>query len=205
MTFLELKNSLKDYLVFSVNDILKIDPNFHRQRLVDWQKKGYIKRIIDKFYVFSETEINEELLYLISNRIYHPSYVSLETALSYYNLIPESVYTITAVSTRRTYQFRSEIANFHYRKIHTKLMFGYTSVQYENYTIKIAEIEKAVIDYFYLNPHIKNNKYFSELRFNSSEFIEKHNAEKLMQYIETISNKSLSDRMLNFIKFINNV
>ena len=205
MTILTFKSLLKNYPVFSVKDIIKIEQNFHRQRLVEWQSKGYLKKIVDKYYIFSDTEINDELLYLISNRIYQPSYVSLETALRFYNLIPENVYTITAVSSKRTYLFNSVVANFQYRKIKPALMFGYKAVKHRNYTYKIAEIEKTVLDYFYLNPQIKTKEQFEELRFNSSEFLENYNSEKLIKYLDMFSNKSLSKRINNFISFITNV
>ena len=42
---------------------------------------------------------------MVANKIYSPSYISLETALSYYGLIPESVYALTSVSTRKTISF----------------------------------------------------------------------------------------------------
>ncbi len=205
MTILALKSLLKDYPIFSVNDIIKIEPHFHRQRLVEWQNKGYIKKIVDKYYVFSDTEINDELLYLISNRIYQPSYISLETALRYYNLIPENVYTVTAVSSKRTYLFNSVIANFQYRKIKPGLIFGYKAIKNKNFSYKIAEIEKTILDYFYLNPQIKSKEYFEEMRFNSSEFLENYNSEKLMKYLDMYLNKSLSKRINNFISFISNV
>lgn len=205
MTYLTLKSLLKGYTVFSVNDILKLEPGFHRQRLVEWQNKDYIKKIVDKYYVFSDVEMNEELLYFISNRIYHPSYISLESALRYYNLIPESVYTITAVSSKRTYLFNSTVANFQYRKIKPGLFFGYKAVKHKNNTYKIAEVEKAVLDFFYLNPQIKAKEHFEELRFNSSEFLENYSNEKLMKYLEKFANKSLSKRVNNFISFVINV
>lgn len=205
MTILALKSLLKDYPIFSVKDIVKIDPKFHRQRLVEWQDKGYIKKIVDKYYIFSDTEINDELLYLISNRIYQPSYVSLETALRFYNLIPENVYTVTAVSSKRTYLFNSTVANFQYRKIKPGLIFGYKAIKYKNYTYKIAEIEKTLLDYFYLNSQLKTKEHFEEMRFNSSEFLENYSSEKLMKYLDMFSSKSLSKRINNFISFINNV
>jgi len=43
MQFLELKNDLKDFIIFSKKDIEKIDQSFHNQRLSEWQSKGYIK------------------------------------------------------------------------------------------------------------------------------------------------------------------
>lgn len=109
MKFLELKNELKDFPIFSLNEIRNIDPNFYRSRLNEWQDKGYIKKVIRGYYIFSDLQPREENLYKIANRIYLPSYVSLESALSYYHLIPESVYGITSISTRRTNSFKTSI------------------------------------------------------------------------------------------------
>jgi len=88
MKFLELKNELKDFPIFSLNEIKNIDPNFYRRRLNEWQDKGYIKKVIRGYYIFSDLQLSEEILFKIANRIYSPSYVSLESALSYYHLIP---------------------------------------------------------------------------------------------------------------------
>jgi len=101
MQFLELKKNLKDFMIFSKRDIEKMDQSFHNQRLSEWQKKGYIKMIRRGYYIFSDLEINESILFLIANKIYSPSYVSLEMAFSYYNLIPESVYSVTSVTTEK--------------------------------------------------------------------------------------------------------
>ena len=99
MRFLEFRNALKTFTLFSINEIKKIDNNFHRRRLNEWQEKGYIKKIIRGYYIFSDLEVNEKVLFEIANKIHSPSYVSFEMALSYYHLIPESVYVITSAST----------------------------------------------------------------------------------------------------------
>ncbi len=52
MIFLELKNTLKGFQIFNINDIKKFYPNFHSQSLSYWQNKGYIKKITKKFYFF---------------------------------------------------------------------------------------------------------------------------------------------------------
>ncbi len=52
MKFLELKNELKDFTIFSLNDIKNIEPDFHRRRLNEWQDKGYIKKIIEAIICF---------------------------------------------------------------------------------------------------------------------------------------------------------
>jgi predicted transcriptional regulator of viral defense system len=107
MQYIEFKDSLKDFTIFSLNDIRRIDNRFFRTRLNEWQNKGFIKKVIKGFYIFSDLELNEKVLFEIANRIYSPSYISFETALFWHGLIPESVYGITSASTRRTYKFIS--------------------------------------------------------------------------------------------------
>ena len=85
MQYLELEKSFKDFTVFSLTDIKRIHAGFHRRRLNEWQEKGYIKKIIKGYYISSDLEISENILFEIANRIYRPSYISLETALSYYH------------------------------------------------------------------------------------------------------------------------
>ncbi len=55
MRFYEFKESLKDFVVFSINDIRKVDESFNNQRLSEWQEKGYIKKIIKGYYCFTGT------------------------------------------------------------------------------------------------------------------------------------------------------
>ena len=204
MRFIELKNKLKGLTIFSIRDIEKIDKSIHPPRLVEWQAKGYIKKIIRGYYILSELDINEFVLFTIANKIYKPSYVSFEMALSYYKLIPESIYGITSASTRHTYKFNTEFGSFMYRKIKPKLMFGYKLVEYNNQTYKIAEIEKALIDLFYVKPHLNNDEDFEELRIDKQSFLEQINIEKLNNYLQVINSAVLSRRVKKFVRFIKN-
>lgn len=68
MRYLELKEHFKDFPVFSLSDIRKIEPDFHRRRLSEWKEKGYIKSIIKGSYIFSDQEPgekNKNLLFLL--------------------------------------------------------------------------------------------------------------------------------------------
>lgn len=51
---------------------------------------------------------------LLANHIYGPSYVSLDTALSYYGLIPERVYEIASVTTKSSKEFKTSRGIFTY-------------------------------------------------------------------------------------------
>lgn len=202
MRFLEFKQKLNNFIVFNLNDIRKIETDFDLRRLNEWQNKGYIKIVKQGYYIFSDLEINESVLFLIANKIYSPSYVSLEMTLSYYNLIPESVYGITSVTTQKTNNFKSKIGEFIYHSIKPELMFGYNLIKYKDQNFKIAEIEKAILDYFYFNTHLKCNDDFFELRFNADEFQKNINTDKLERYLARFNNKSLEQRIKNFLKFI---
>jgi predicted transcriptional regulator of viral defense system len=202
MRYIELKEQLKNFIIFSLKDIKKKESGFDRRRLSEWQTKGYIKKIRRGFYVFSDQEINEKTLFLIANKIYKPSYVSCEMALSFYNLIPEGVYLITSISTKKTMSFNSPAGNFNYHKIKPELFFGYHLIKYHNQSYKIAEIEKAVLDYLYLNPSMSDTEAFLEWRFNREEFLAGADMEKFQKYLALFKSKSLKQRVKIFLKFI---
>jgi predicted transcriptional regulator of viral defense system len=202
MQYQVLKEQLKDFSVFSMSDIRKIDQKFYPSRLSQWQEKGYIKKLRRGYYVFADTSLNEEKLFLIANHLYSPSYVSLESALSYYGLIPEGVYSITSVGTKKTARFQTPVADFVYRNIRPQLLFGYHLKKIAGQGYKIAEIEKAVLDYLYLNPHIVREADFHEWRFNSEEFILHADIGKLREYAKSSYRKSFCVRLEKLISLI---
>jgi len=204
MRYIEFNKCMRSFTIFSLNDIKKIDKNFHRRRLNEWQKKGYIKKVIRGYYIFSDLALNENILFEIANRIYNPSYISLEMAFSYYHLIPESVYGITSVSTRRTYRFRTSVGEFIYRKIKPNLFFGYNLVNYEDKRFKIASTEKAILDYFYINPNTKTEIDFASLRMNKDSFLRQINEKKLYKFLKEFGQKTLTRRVDSFLEFMKN-
>lgn len=203
MQYLELKEALSNYIVFSSQDIKKIDSTFYRSRLNDWQKKGYLKKIRRGFYIFSDQKLNESTLFLIANKIYPPSYISFEMALSFYNLIPESVYGITSSASGKTKKFTSEIGEFIYHHLKPELIFGYTLVSVGTCVFKIAEAEKAILDFLYINQRFKTEQDFSELRINQEEFRIKIDLKKFANYLAEFKNKSLENRAKKLLKYIN--
>lgn len=87
--------------------------------------------------------------YLIANRIYEPSYISFDTAMSFYGIIPETIYTITSATTKATREFKANNIRFTYYRIKKPVYTGYRPIKYLNETVLIAEPEKALADYFY--------------------------------------------------------
>ncbi|HPW18461.1 MAG TPA: hypothetical protein PLP83_08800 [Candidatus Aminicenantes bacterium] len=203
MTYLELRRSMKEFLVFSVRDILKVDPAFHRRRLNEWQDKGYIRKVIKGFYIFADRDLDEWALFEIANRIYKPSYVSLESALAYHQLIPESAYAVTSVSTRRTYRFVSGVAGFRYRTVRPDLFFGYDLTSKGSRKAKIARPEKAVLDLLYLNPRLRTEPDFAGLRLNGERFFQLVNVPGFRAAASRFAQKTLTvkaERLLAFLQ-----
>lgn len=203
MQFVDFKENLNKFAIFSLNDIRKIEAGFDLRRLSEWQTKGYIRMIRSGHYIFSDLELNESVLFLIANKIYSPSYISFEMAFSYYGLIPEAVYGITSATSQKTNRFKTDIGEFNYSHLRSDLLFGYKLVKYQNHYFKIAEIEKSLIDYLYINPQLKLENDFAGLRFNSEEFKLKASKEKLNKYLDAFGNKSLTQRIKKFLKHIN--
>ena len=204
MKYLELKSELRDFTIFSLNEIRNIEPSFHRRRLNEWQDKGYIKKVVRGYYIFSDLRLSEEILFKIANRIYLPSYISLESALSYYHIIPESVYGITSISTRKTYHFRTSIGGFTYRTLKPPLFFGYDLIKSQEKYLKMACIEKALLDYFYLHSDIETEQDFDSLRINKEMFFNQISNPKLMNFLEKFNQKKLTGRINRFWSYIKN-
>lgn len=203
MQYIELKEKLGGYAVFSLQDIKKVDKTFYRSRLNEWQNKGYIRKLRRGYYIFADQILNEAVLFSIANKIYAPSYISLEMALSYYGLIPESVYGITSAATNKTNHFKTEVGEFIYRRLKPQLMFGYQIISVGEVSFKMAEMEKAILDFFYINAHIQNEADFTELRINVEEVRAKLDSEKIIKYLSSFNNKSLERRINKFLKYIN--
>jgi predicted transcriptional regulator of viral defense system len=203
MQYLEFRQKLKDFTVFSLSDIKKIDPKFHRRQLNTWQDKGYIKKLRRGYYIFTDTALDEQVLFLIANKLYSPSYVSFETALSHYNLIPEGVYVVTSASSKKRMEFATPIGRFSYQQLKPQLIFGYSLEKRGKQSYKLAEIEKAVLDYLYLHPTAGKKADLYEWRFNSEEFKVGADMNKFNRYLKVYNNRSLERRAKNFIKFIN--
>lgn len=201
MKFLEFREALSEFTVFSYPDILKSYPLFDRRRLVEWQAKKYILKIRNGYYWFPQKEISESFLMYISNKIYKPSYVSMECALSYYNLIPEAVYVLTGISTRKTMLFESALGNYQYRNIKKELFFGYSIIQMGDFTIKMADAEKAILDYLYFNV-IDDSKGLDGMRLNWLVARELIDRDKLHNYLSLYNSAKMNFRITLFQNYI---
>ncbi len=154
MTFNELKNKARDYPLFKLEDIFKWFPKAERKitlnQLNFWIKRKYLEEIKRGIYKISDYEIKES--FILANFIYSPSYISLETALNYYSIIPDIPFVTTSVTLNKTKAFKiKNYGSFSYSKVKPALFFGFKTILAEKkYSYNIALPEKALFDYLYL-------------------------------------------------------
>ncbi len=144
----------QDYPAFRGNILhfLASDIALIRRQLSEWVKQGKVWQLKRSIYTLPDKERNTGVSnYFLANFLYSPSYISLEYALSYYNLIPEKVVQVTSVTTKKTQSFTNQFATFMYHKIRTDYFFGYQLAEDEfGQHFYIAVPEKALLDLLYL-------------------------------------------------------
>lgn len=201
MNFLTFSDTFSRQRVVSVGEIAKEFPGFSVDNLTNWQKKGYLLKIRNGWYAFPGTLKTESDLFFLANRLYRPSYVSLETALRYYNFIPESVFSLTSITTVKPAEWRTPVGHFIYRSVKPSLFFGYQPSKTQPQFL-IADAEKTLLDFLYLNPGLAETTDFEGLRFNVDEIADRVDLKRLDAYLSIFSSATLTKRWKNLQKFL---
>lgn len=192
MKTINLIKILENYPLFRENDVAKIvnkKPEYIKTLLYRLEKRKLIYRIERGKY----TCYDDALLFV--SYIYVPSYISLWTAIRYYNLteqLPKTIFVMVPKS-RKSLKFLNITIEF----IKTKYFFGFKKDRYRDFDIFIAEPEKAIIDSLLSKktPLDEIEKAIKTRQFDIN---------KLLSYAIKTKNKSLIKR-LGFILEENNI
>jgi predicted transcriptional regulator of viral defense system len=174
MKYMKLLSTLRrnKVSIFSLRDIANMFPDANlgtlKNNLTNWLKKGYIERLKRDLYTCIEPVLESEIPdFFIANKLYGPSYISLETALSHYNMIPEIAVQVTSVTTKPSRVFSNRHGVFIYRSCRKIAFTGYRIVSYEGYRVLIADEEKALVDFLYFKLRHGLSIDFDEERFDA--------------------------------------
>lgn len=127
-------------------------------------KKGKLFPLIRGLYVDEKEVANNWLAECICN----PSYISFDWALSFYDIIPEAVYTITSATFGKNKHkvFRNDFGTFYYFDIPEDVYFEGVDIFEENgYIYHVAKPEKAVLDKLYQRETVHSKKELLNLMF----------------------------------------
>ena len=202
MKYFDIKQKLGGLKVFSIEDLYVVDPSFRLETLYEWEKKTWVTKLRSKKYIFADYNPTNYDLYLVANRLYDPSYVSLELALNHYGVIPEAVMRVTSVTTNKTLSVETKIGIFDYKSLDPRLFFGYQIITNDGTTYKIASLEKAIVDYFYLNSQVAEVDDIRGLRFNEELLKEKLNRLELEKIVSVFDSEALNTRISRLTDYL---
>ncbi|OGC22824.1 hypothetical protein A2291_08565 [candidate division WOR-1 bacterium RIFOXYB2_FULL_42_35] len=189
MKYFDFKKKLEKPL-FTTQDIRLLGDKVFAYQLCLWQKQGYIIKLKNGVYVFTDG-IGQVKPETIAANLYAPSYISLEKALSFYGLIPEMVYSITSVTPKTTRTFKNRLGNFTYQHLKPALFCGYREIKDGPASYLLAEPEKALLDYLYLHK-IKDKKDWQGLRLNQKIINNTFRPKLFANYLRLFDNKKLT-------------
>lgn len=173
------------YYVFSFEDMLVLFPQENplnlKRMVLRWKKKGWVTSLKKGLYELTYPQnLNIPDMY-IANCLYSPSYISLETALSNYSLIPEVSMAVTSITTKPTRRFSNAHGFFVYRTVNPAAFTGYYIQTQRGFAIRIAEPEKALIDFLYFKTFRNKHIDWKEERIDKNAVL-KLNKNKLRRY-----------------------
>ena len=118
MKYSDFKKLVSDTVTFSPLEYLPPDHdrNIFNLQVSQWKKSGLLLPLKRNLYVLNEYDSKKTpSRFYIANQLVFPSYISLETALSFYGVIPERVYSVTSVTSKKTAQFSNSFGTFTFR------------------------------------------------------------------------------------------
>jgi len=134
-----------------------------------------------------------------ANKMYPPSYLSLDYVLHEHNMLTEIPQNMTSVGLRKTDHFSNGLGNFIYHKIKEELYLGFKVVKKGDFSILKATKAKALFDFLYLRKRLLVDKRaVEELRLNLDEVTE-NDFKELEGYVETERSPRMKE-ILNWLK-----
>lgn len=170
---------------------LSTSPNTLRLQLHQWLKAGELIPIKRGLYSFSDRRLDK---ITIASSLYFPCYISLESALNTYGIIPDIPFATTLVTTKGKKEYETPFGRFVYHKIKRQAFFGYDP------DTLMAEKEKALLDYLYINARRlrPDQTLWRELRFQNLDVID---FKKTFTYAEIFGSQRLLDLLRSVEKY----
>jgi len=193
--------------IFNLTVVRNIFPHLSegaRKALINRSvKKKEIHRLTRGIYYLNEKYTNgSPHPYLIANQLGFPSFISMETALSYHQLIPEAVYQVSSVWAGRKHKVKTPLGYFYYYPVPSKYLMAGVKVEkfLENFWIFMATPLRAIADIVYARKNISWEKDGMGFLLNSLRIEEEDlyqlDFSAIDSLIENINNK----RTLVYIK-----
>ena len=188
MEFQNLLEIVQDEPVFDTGLLLvgDVNPREIRRQLSRWSKSGKIYQLRRGLYSLAPPfQKVTPHPFLVANRLLSASYVSLQSALAYYGMIPEYVPVTTSITTSRPSRWETPLGIYDFRHIQIPFFDGYRMVDFgDQQQAFIAIPDKALLDLIYLESGGDTLDYLTELRLSNLDMLDWQILERLARKIE---------------------
>ncbi len=187
----------------------KVNPNVVRLQLSRWTKSGRLYQLRRGLYALAPPyQKMKPHPFLIANHMQRASYVSGQSALAFYGLIPDTVHITLSVTAGRPERLETPLGVFEFRHVKPELLRGYRMTdlpgwQQPGQQALVAMPEKALLDLVYLQQGGDAPASLRELRLQNLERLdlgelrrqaEAFDSPKLRRAVETITRLAQSER-----------
>lgn len=180
----------KELSFFSLTDFGRLfaitNQNTLYKKIERLEKNGIIKKLIKGKYLFLFAPGDD---FVTANFLYQPSYISLESALSFYGIITGFPYRITSLTVKKTRNINIDQKEFIYSHIDADLFWGYEKKD----EFLIAEKEKALLDFLYFCSKGLRNMNAEELDISGL------NEKRLMAFAKRYNNREFISQIRKII------
>lgn len=200
MKFEKFKSFFQKKLIIDSRDFSFLgNESYLRRQVSEWLNHDRLICLKRGVYIINDPLVLEKISGLhIANYLYQPSYISLEYALRFYQMIPEEVYQFTSITTRKTAGFQNKLGTFVYRHINKPLFNGFDIVRDNGWNVHIATREKALIDFLYFNRFRfrQNPDLIKSYRFQNLDSLDKQRWNVYLEKIEDRYTVELAEKFI---------
>lgn len=176
MEFKQLVETIGDEPLFETGLLIagEVDPVAVRKQLSRWTAAGKLYQLRRGLYALAPPfQKIKPHPFVVANYLVRGSYVSCQSALAFYGMIPEYVAVVMSVANARPGRWDTPLGSYVFRHIKTSLLQGYRLVQLGGrQQAFVASPEKALVDLIYLQPGADAPAYLRELRLQNLEMMD---------------------------------
>jgi predicted transcriptional regulator of viral defense system len=185
--------------IASIQELLTVFKTHYKStsahnRIQQLTEGGWLIRVKQGLYLLNESLSlryqSDISLLAICSILNSQAYISLAHALNYFNMFDQFSGTIVALNTQQSKKYNWQQVVFKFVKIKASMYYGFIEKTIDHQQVKIAEAEKALIDYLYIDQSFSSASLVFE---KLSQHQQSLNMEKIQEYAakssETIKRK----------------
>lgn len=202
----ELTERVSEFGLFRTGQILSghLKPAHVRRQLNRWVKNERVIQLRRGVYLLQKPYVSSAAHpFTVANALKKASYVSLQSAMAHYGMIPEYVPVTTSVTTGRPEECDTPMGRFLFRHVMPDRFYGFEEVEITPYQqVLLASPSKALVDLLYLTPHSDNPGFLRELRLHEPDGF---NREALRAVVEKLGSIKVERAIRMVFKLWNEV